>query len=44
MPSLDAAAYAALAADHKGSGSAVFGSVAEGLFHDIVNMRPEAGG
>ena len=43
-PSLDAAAYAALAADHAGTGSATFGSVAEGLFRDIVNMRPDIGG
>jgi hypothetical protein len=43
-PSLDAAAYAALAADHVGTGSALYGSVAQGLFRDIVNMRPDIGG
>jgi cytochrome o ubiquinol oxidase subunit 2 len=43
-PSLDAAAYAALAADHKGTASVTYGSVAAGLFHDIVKMRPNVGG
>jgi cytochrome o ubiquinol oxidase subunit 2 len=43
-PSLDAAAYAALAADHKGTGSSTYGSVAAGLFHDIVKGRRDAGG
>jgi cytochrome o ubiquinol oxidase subunit 2 len=43
-PALDAAAYRALAADHRGTGSASYGAVAAGLFHDILNPRPDTGG
>ena len=43
-PQLDAAAYAALAADHTPGGSATYGAVANSLFHDVLNMRPDVGG
>ena len=43
-PSLDAAAYAALAARHTSGGITTYGSVAEGLFRDIVQMRLKVGG
>ena len=43
-PPLDAAAYAALAAAHTTGGFAIYGSVAEGLFNDIVQMRLKVGG
>jgi cytochrome o ubiquinol oxidase subunit 2 len=38
-PPLDAAAYAALAADHASTQTATFGAVIGNLFHDIVGMR-----
>jgi cytochrome o ubiquinol oxidase subunit 2 len=41
-PPLDAAAYAALAADHASTNAATFGAVTGNLFHDIVGMRPVA--
>jgi cytochrome o ubiquinol oxidase subunit 2 len=41
-PPLDAAAYAALAADHGAAHSATFGGVVANLFHDIVAMLPPA--
>ena len=41
---LDAEAYAALAADHSPGSTATFGSVTDGLFQDIVHMRPDLGG
>jgi cytochrome o ubiquinol oxidase subunit 2 len=43
-PPLDAAAYAALAAAHTTGGAATYGSVSEGLFRDIVQMRLKVGG
>ncbi len=39
-PPLDAGTYSALAADHTSTAVATYGSVASGLFHDIVAMRP----
>jgi cytochrome o ubiquinol oxidase subunit 2 len=44
LPALDEAAYAALAADHAPGGSAIYGPVASGLFHDVVTLRPDFGG
>jgi cytochrome o ubiquinol oxidase subunit 2 len=43
-PPLDAAAYAALAAAHSSRSAATYGAVADGLFHDIVEMRSHIGG
>jgi cytochrome o ubiquinol oxidase subunit 2 len=44
MPPLDAAAYAALAADHASHATRTFGAVANDLFHDVVGMRSHVGG
>jgi cytochrome o ubiquinol oxidase subunit II len=41
-PPLDAAAYEALAGDHKSTDTVMFGSVLANLFHDIAGMRPLA--
>jgi cytochrome o ubiquinol oxidase subunit 2 len=43
-PALDAAAYAALAADHTSTSTATYGSVVKDLFGDIVRMRPAGEG
>lgn len=41
-PTLDAGAYAALAADHTATKAVTYGSVAPRLFDEIVGMRPIA--